>query len=417
MKSSMKKLVTLLLVVAMITMFMAPMTVSFAAEPEIVKIAFTDAPTLKIGDMTIYHPSYAAMLAFKGAFEKYTAGRYKVELYPFGSLGDAASNLEQMLSGSLQGGTPADGALAPFYANIQVFSIPYLFDSALTAYDVLDGEFGQKLFDDMAAKSGLRVIASYDNGGYRNFSNSKRPIKTAADMKGLKIRTMDIPVHMEIVKALGASPTPIAFLELYSALQTSVVDGQENSAITMLGASLDEVQKYVTLDGHLLGMAFLTMSEKWFKTLSPEDQEACLRAGREASTAARGTVRYGESLAIETLKKSGVEVYTPTAEEMETFKIAQEPAINWLKSNIDAKLVDDLLSTVKSGKVGGGRVAFASAASPTASPSSSAAPATTAPSDSKTEAPANNNTTLFIVLGVIAVLIVGFVLFRKNKKQ
>jgi tripartite ATP-independent transporter DctP family solute receptor len=322
-----------------------------------------------------------------------------------------------MLSGSLQGGTPADGALAPFYANIQVLSIPYLFDSALTAYDVLDGEFGQKLFDDMAAKSGLRVIASYDNGGYRNFSNSKRPIKTAADMKGLKIRTMDIPVHMEIVKALGASPTPIAFLELYSALQTSVVDGQENSAITMLGASLDEVQKYVTLDGHLLGMAFLTMSEKWFQTLSPEDQEACLKAGREASTAARGTVRYGESLAIETLKKSGVEVYTPTAEEMETFKIAQEPAINWLKSNIDAKLVDDLLSTVKSGKVGGGRVAFASAASPTASPSSSAAPATTAPSDSKTEAPANNNTTLFIVLGVIAVLIVGFVLFRKNKKQ
>jgi LPXTG-motif cell wall-anchored protein len=106
-----------------------------------------------------------------------------------------------------------------------------------------------------------------------------------------------------------------------------------------------------------------------------------------------------------------------SSEEMETFKIAQEPAINWLKSNIDAKLVDDLLSTVKSGKVGGGRVAFASAASPTASPSSSAAPATTAPSDSKTEAPANNNTTLFIVLGVIAVLIVGFVLFRKNKKQ
>jgi TRAP-type C4-dicarboxylate transport system substrate-binding protein len=129
MKSSMKKLVTLLLVVAMITMFMAPMTVSFAAEPEVVKIAFTDAPTLKIGDMTIYHPSYAAMLAFKGAFEKYTAGRYKVELYPFGSLGDAASNLEQMLSGSLQGGTPADGALAPFYANIR-FSRYHIFLTA-----------------------------------------------------------------------------------------------------------------------------------------------------------------------------------------------------------------------------------------------------------------------------------------------
>jgi TRAP-type C4-dicarboxylate transport system substrate-binding protein len=85
---------------------------------------------------------------------------------------------------------------------------------------VLDGAFGQKLFDDMAEVSGLRVIGSYDNGGYRNFSNSVRKVKTAADMAGLKIRTMDIPVHMEIVKALGATPTPVAFLELYSALQT-----------------------------------------------------------------------------------------------------------------------------------------------------------------------------------------------------
>src|SRR5690606_15638957 len=147
---------------------------------------------------------------------------YNVELYPYGSLGDAASNLEQMLTGTLQGGTPADGALAPFYADIQVFSIPYLFDSAITAYDVLDGEFGQKLSNDMAEKAGLRFIASYDNGGYRNFSNSKRVIKSAQDMQGMKIRTMSIPVHMEIVKALGGSPTPIAFLELYSALQTGV---------------------------------------------------------------------------------------------------------------------------------------------------------------------------------------------------
>jgi len=136
MKLTLRKIVVLLLAAAIM---MATMTVSFAADPKVVKIAFTDPPTLNIGDMTIYHPSYAAMLAFKGSFEKYTSGRYVVELYPYGQLGDAASNLEQMLSGTLQGGTPADGALAPFYKNIQVFSIPYLFDSALTAYDVLDG--------------------------------------------------------------------------------------------------------------------------------------------------------------------------------------------------------------------------------------------------------------------------------------
>lgn len=327
---------------------------SFAQEPQVVKIAFTDPPTLSIGDIQIFHPSYAAMLAFEGAFEKYTSGRYNVELYPYGTLGDAASNLEQMLTGTLQGGTPADGALAPFYANIQVFAIPYLFNSPLVIYDILDGEFGHNLFNKMAEESGLRVIAGYDNGGYRNFSNSKKEIKSAADIAGMKIRTMDIPVHMEIVKALGGAPTPIAFMELYSALQTGVVDGQENSAITVLGASLNEVQPYVTLDGHLLGLAYLTISEDWFQSLSDADKEACLKAGREAAFAARGTVRFAESLAIDTLSKKGVKVYSPTAEELETFKVAQEPAIAWLKANIDADLVTQLVDLVNSGKIGTG---------------------------------------------------------------
>lgn len=422
MKLTFKKMVVILLTVAMI---MVPMTVSFAAEPEVVKIAFTDPPTLKIGDMSIYHPSYAAMLAFKGSFEKYTSGRYVVELYPYGQLGDAASNLEQLLSGTLQGATPADGALAPFYKNIQVFSIPYLFDSALTAYDILDGEYGQKLIEDMAKTSRLRIIASYDNGGYRNFTNSKKPVKTAADMNGLKIRTMDSPVHMEIVKALGASPTPIAFMELYSALQTKVVDGQENSAITMLGASLQEVQKYVVLDGHILGLAFLTISEDWFQGLSKEDQEACLKAGREAAFAARGTVRYAESFAIDQLRAAGLEVYSPTAEEMETFKVAQEPVIKWLKENIDTTYVDELLALVKSGTVGTG-IPPAATIPETAAPTETTAPgatATSTPAPTQTPpaggdtAKTSNNIILYIIIGALVVLVAVFALTRKQKKS
>lgn len=387
----------------------------------VVKIAFTDPPTLGIGDMQIYHPSYAAMLAFKGAFEKYTSNRYTVELYPYGALGDAASNLEQILSGVTQGATPADGALAPFYKDIQVFSIPYLFDSALTAYDILDGEFGRKLFDDMAEKSGFRVLASYDNGGYRNFSNSKREIKSAKDMQNLKIRTMDIPVHMEIVKALGASPTPIAFMELYSALQTGVVDGQENSAVTMLGASLHEVQDYVTLDGHLLGLAFLVVGEDWFQSLSPEDQEAALKAGREAAFAARGTVRYAESLAIKTLQDVGVQVYSPTPAEMETFKVAQKNAIAWLKQNIDADIVDELLDAVESGEAGRGRPTLVSevatsqpASTPTAAPAPTPAAATPTPQQNGTSV---GLVILYIVIGIIVGGGITALILKKSKKQ
>lgn len=318
-----------------------------ALAENVVKIAFTDAPTLSVGDMEIYHPSYAAMLAFKGAFEKSTGGEYTVELYPNGTLGDAASTLEQMQLGTIQGSTPADGALSAFAPDIQAFSIPYLFSEVTVAYDVLDGSFGQELFEKIAEDSGLRIIASYDNGGFRHFTNSKKEIKSAADMEGLNIRVQDSPVYLKLVESLGASATPVAFLELYSALQTGVVDGQENSAVTTLGASLDEVQQYCILDGHLLGLAFLTISEDWYQSLDEETQKKVDLAGKQASIAARGTCRFAEALAIDTLSEKGVQVYSPSAEELESFKVAQEPVIEYLKNEIDPEIVDNLLAAVE----------------------------------------------------------------------
>ena len=380
--------------------------IMFAQSPQVVRIAFTDPPTLNVGEISIFHPSMAAMLAFKGAFERYTNNRFVVELYPFGVLGDAGSNLEQMLVGTLEGGTPAEGALAPFFPNIQVLSIPYIFSNALVLYDVLDGPFGQRMFEDMARTAGLRVLAAFDNGGFRHFTNSRHPIRSAEDMRGLRIRTMDIPIHMEMVRSLGASPTPIAFLELYGALQTGVVDGQENSAITILGASLNEVQRYVVLDGHLLGMAFLTFSERWFQSLSPADQEAARKAGREAAIAARGVVRFGESLAIEQLRVRGMEVHTPTESEMATFREAtQEPAIRWLRENVDTALVDELITLVAEGDVGRG--------SPPGIVHIQAG--FTAPAAAPAGQGGGGNTVLFVVIALISGLAVGFVISRVKK--
>lgn len=394
---------------------------TFAAETsKTVKLAFTDAPTLQIGDQEYNHPSYAAMLAFKSSFEKSTGGEYSVELYPGGTLGDAASNLEELQSGTLQGATPADGALSAFAPDIQVFTIPYLFTSPLQAYDVLDGEFGQNLFDKIADETGLRVIASYDNGGYRNFTNSKKEIKSAADMQGMKFRVMDSPVYMKLVESMGATGTPVAFLELYSALQTGVVDGQENSVITTLGASLDEVQKYCTLDGHLLGLAFLTISNDWYNSLDAATQEKVLQAGREASIAARGICRQAEGAAVETLKENGVQVYTPTEDEIASFRDAsQQPVVDWLKENIDPSLVDDLLNTVNSGIVGQGRVSYTSAENVTVSAEAGdaadvAAPGTTAVAETSSGS-GNTLTVIFAIIAVVAVLFAAFAM-KKNKK-
>ena len=320
-----------------------------AGQEYVMKIAFTDGAMTRIGKVEVPHPSYAAMLAFKNSLEKSSSGRIKVELYPGGVLGDAKSNLEQMLVNLLEGATPADGALAPFYANIQVLSVPYLFKDALEAYDLLDSALMKEIIDDMASKSRLRIVASYDNGGFRNFTNSKREVRSAADLKGLKIRTMDIPAHMEMVRALGASPTPIAFLELYSALQTGVVDGQENSAITTFSASLQEVQKYGTLDGHLLGLAFLVISENFYQGLPGDLQQLVLRAGREASIGARGMVRACESIAISALAENGMTLYSPTAQELDTFKIAQKPVLDFLRKNVDNAYLDRVLKYVETG--------------------------------------------------------------------
>lgn len=338
-----------ILTVALAFLFLFSMITSASAVTDsgVVKIAFTDPPMMTIGENQYAHPSYAAMLAFKGAFEGYTNNRFTVELYPYGVLGDADSNLSELLTGSLQAATPADGTFSSFSPTIQILLVPYLFKDILVAYDLFDSQWFADLTDKMAAESGLRIISIYENGGYRNFTNNVRTIKTASDMEGLKIRVMDSTIYRIIVESLGASVTVIGFSELYSALQTGVVDGEENSAITVLNASLDEVQKYMTTDQHLLGFAMLTFSEDWYQSLSEEDQAAVQRAGRQATYAARGAVRTAESAALSALAENGVEIYHPTSEELETFKDAcQQPALDWLYENFDNELIDQMLEIV-----------------------------------------------------------------------
>jgi tripartite ATP-independent transporter DctP family solute receptor len=321
---------------------------SFAAgQPMVFKMAIADPPTMKVGDTEVTHPGYAAMQAFQDALPKYTSGKFKVEIYTGGRLGDVKSAMDQVQMGLIGATQAADGFIAPYYKNIQILSAPYVFKNAPQMHKILDGPFGRKLFDDMAAKSGFRVLATYENGGFRSFSNSKRVIKVPKDMKGLKIRTMDSPIYMEFVKATGASPVPVAWLELYSALQTGVVDGQENSALTILSGSLQEVQKYYTLDNHVLGALFIVASEKFFKGLSPQLQKAFIKAGREASIAGRNSVRATENIAMEMLKKAGMQIYTPRAAEMKEWQKTREPALKWLRENTDQAMVDTLLKATK----------------------------------------------------------------------
>jgi tripartite ATP-independent transporter DctP family solute receptor len=338
---------SLLFVIFAVCLLVQTPFIMAARKPITCKVATTDPLMLKIGDLNLISPAYALMLAFQSALERYSQGRINVELFTNGRLGDGKSTMEQILMGNIQATLAGDGYLATFYKNFQVFLAPYVFEDSLQLYKVLDGPFAKKLFNDMAAKTGFRILGGFENGGFRSFSNNKKVIKVPADMKGLKIRCPEGPIYLEVVKATGASPTPVAWAEVYTALQTGVADGQENSAITMLTGSIQEVQKYYTLSKHILSTGYIVVSEKHLKRLSPALQLAYKKAAMEAVIAYRGAARAYESLALDQLKKSGMKIYIPTRAEMKLWQATRKSSIAWLKKNTDPKVMDGLLAAAR----------------------------------------------------------------------
>jgi len=294
------------------------------------------------------HPAWAGLLVMEEYIERDSDGRIDVRLFPDGQLGKGQAVLEQVKAGAIEMTYANDGNINQVYPNLQVFSIPYLFADRSVAHKVLDGDFGQSLMQDMAETTGLQVFAWSENGGFRHFTNNVRPIRTPSDMKGLKLRVQNIPLHLEMVKNLGASPTPIAWKELYTALQTGVVDGQENPVNTFRIPRLEEVQKYMVLDGHVYAISAAVFNRDWVASL-PEDLQTVVRDGTIAGQAKTREMILGyeeESLAY--LKDYGLEIYEPTPEEKDLFREAtKEPAIAWLKDNITrGDLVDGVLTEV-----------------------------------------------------------------------
>ena len=284
---------------------------------------------------------------FKSILESETAGRIKVQIFPNSQLGDLRSAAEQCSRGTLEiaGGQNA-GLISTFDPNFQILEMPYAFRNSEVVRLFLNGPFGKELSDELAAKNGLRIL-SYLPASFRNFTNSKREIHTPADMKGLKMRTMQVPIHMEMVKALGMSPTPIPWEELYSALQTGVVDGQENAPYVTLMGKVQEVQKYSIIDRHTANIALIEVNEKFYKGLSPEDRRLLDYAAREAQFAFLGSVLAKENQDIKEIEKAGVKIYYPTPAEYAQFQQAtREPVLKVIREKVDKKWVDRFFKNI-----------------------------------------------------------------------
>lgn len=303
----------LLVVIALVLVFSSQ---AFGAPKKIV---------LQISHLNPQKPfeiSTAAMTeVFKNMVEKGTNNAISVEIYPAGTLGNERETMEQVQTGVIQSYISSGGGMAVFYPMMSILDIPFSMPNYNVAYRVYDGEFGKMLAGDILKKTGFRVLGFGESGGFFQITNSKRPIRTPADMKGLKFRTMTIPMHMEIMKAFGASPTPVAWAEVYTALQTGVVDGQQNPVPIIEMGKLYEVQKYLTITNHIYTPYVWVINNDWFTKLPAEYQEAIVDAARTAIVAGRGLNRILEASdkGLPLLSKH-MEVYTPTPAELEEFR-------------------------------------------------------------------------------------------------
>ena len=226
------------------------------------------------------NPKAVGSLKFAELVGQKTNGRIKVEVGGSAQYGDDVESLTNMRLGSLAFAAGSQGTTAGVVPQFGVLGLPFLFRDLPHAYKVIDGPVGQQL-NELAKQKGLVLLALWDNG-IRHTSNSKRPITKPEDLAGLKLRTPPDAMTIDIFTALGANPTPLAFSELYIALQQGVVDGQENPLMNIYSSKLHEVQKYITLTGHKYETTPLLASKKIWDSISKADQAAILEAAVEA---------------------------------------------------------------------------------------------------------------------------------------
>ncbi|MGM0420998.1 MAG: DctP family TRAP transporter solute-binding subunit [Bacillota bacterium] len=272
--------------------------------------------------------SHAAAVAFKNVIETQSNNEITVSIYPGNAMGRQRERLELTQSNIIQVNVASIGGLAQFYSPINAFDLPFAFPNHAVAYRVLDGEFGQNLSAEMETETGLKLLTT-SAGDFYVLSNNVRPIKTPEDMEGVSFRTMSVPSHIAMMRALEASATPIDWSELYTSLQTGVVDGQHNPIPIMAIGGLQEVQDYVTLTNHLYGADWWVTSSDFYDSLTSEQQVIFTNAVDAARTVGRGhkvltgITTYG----VEFLEEAGAEVYAPSTEELQMFRDVAIPAV------------------------------------------------------------------------------------------
>lgn len=302
--------------------------------------------TAKFGhDQPEKSPHHDGALYFKKLVEEGSKGEIEVKLYPSQLLGTGLQMSEMVQAGALEILAIPTSNMQVLQPALQVLDLPFLFPNQKILDQVLDGEVSDAIYKPLLSKNVVGLSWFYS--GFKQFTGSF-PIRKPEDFKGHKIRVMPAPVIREQFKALGASPVPIDFHELYNALQQGVVDGQENPLTTIVTMKFFEVQKYMTLSNHALIAYVFVTSNTFYNSLPAKYQKLLRDAARKAGPYQRNLVREREKGFLETIKKGGVTVIELKPEEQQAFQKAVEPVYDWFNKNIaDGKRYFDMIKAVE----------------------------------------------------------------------
>lgn len=291
------------------------------------------------------HPTYLGLVKFKEIVEERTNGEITVETYHSAQLGDDRSMIENTQLGSQEVAIAGNATLGNFVPEYKVLEFPFLFPNEEVTDVVLDGEIGQKLFEKLPQHDFVGL--AYWENGFRHVTNSKRPVETVEDLKGLKLRTMENELHIEAFQALGANPTPMSFGELFSGMQQGTVDGQENPYVTIALSKFNEVQDYISNTGHVYSPSILVVNKSFYEGLTEEQQQILREAGIEAGNYQRKLNREANVKYLEELQEQGMKFTEITPENREKMIQKVKPVIEKHSESVGVDFVKEVYQAVE----------------------------------------------------------------------
>ena len=300
-----------------------------------------------------FHGQNKGVQAFADYVKEKTDGRILIGNFPLGQLGGERSMAEQVQAGTLEMAAITTAVLQNFVPQMAVLDLPFIFPDRKTAYATLDDpEVQERLFSYLPKKGFIGL--GFTENEFRDFTNTTRPVRSPADIKGLKVRVMNSPVYLDTFKELGASAVGIPFPEVYNALQTGVIDAQENPVLTSILMKFTEVTKYVTLTHHCVTECPIIVNPDYWATLTPADQKifreaagVCIRTNREVNAGLHKKLpKLGISI-DEFCEKNGIDLIRLTPEQHAAFRNATSPVWDKYRPKIGEDFLNFVLEKIK----------------------------------------------------------------------